>query len=110
MGSPNSEAEAVPRDQILDQLERILRSPAFAASERASTLLKFLVEQTLNSDAARLKEYTIGVEGLGKGHSFDPRTDPIVRAEASRLRARLEKYYATDGLSDPVVMNLPKGS
>jgi hypothetical protein len=73
-------------------------------------LLKFLVEQALNKDAARLKEYTIGLEGLGKGPSFDPRTDPIVRAEASRLRARLDKYYATESLSDPVIITLPKGS
>lgn len=110
MVSPNTEANAVPRDQILGQLERILTSPPFAASERSWALLKFLVEQSLTKDAGRLKEYTIGVEGLGRGPSFDPRTDPIVRAEASRLRVRLERYYATEGLSDAVIVTLPKGS
>src|SRR5258706_734114 len=110
MKSPTTEAKAVPRDEILGQVGRILASPLFAASERSSALLKFLVEQSLNKDTARLKEYTIGADGLGKGPSCDPRTDPIVRAEASRLRARLEKYYATEGLSDPVIVTLPKGS
>jgi TolB-like protein len=110
MNSPNMEAETVSRAQVLGQLERILSSAPFAASERSWVLLKFLVEQALNNGAGRLKEYTIGMEALGKAPSFDPRTDPIVRAEASRLRARLEKYYAGDGLSDPIVIMLPKGS
>ena len=58
----------------------------------------------------RLKEYTIGSEALGRGDSFDPRTDPIVRAEASRLRNRLQRSYATNGVADTVLITLPKGS
>jgi serine/threonine-protein kinase len=72
-------------------------------------LLKFVVEESVNGRADRLKEYTIGAEALGKGESFDPRTDPIVRAEASRLRFRLERYYAAEGQTDPLVIALPKG-
>jgi serine/threonine-protein kinase len=33
-----------------------------------------------------------------------------VRAEASRLRSRLERYYATLGAADTVLITLPKGS
>jgi hypothetical protein len=101
--------DTASREAILEQLERILDSSLFCASERSSTLIRFLVEQALNSDTARLKEYTIGVEGLGKGPSFDPRTDPIVRAEASRLRSRLEKYYATEGNPIPSSSSWRKG-
>jgi eukaryotic-like serine/threonine-protein kinase len=68
------------------------------------------VEETLNGNAGELKEYTIGAQALERGDSFDPRTDPIVRAEASRLRTRLALYYATEGLGDAVVISLPKGS
>jgi len=46
---------------------------------------------------------------LGRGASFDPRADPIVRAEASRLRGRLERYYLTDGRSDTIEILLPRG-
>ena len=35
---------------------------------------------------------------------------PIVRAEVSRLRGRLERYYATEGRNDPIRIMLPRGS
>jgi Tol biopolymer transport system component len=92
------------------QLERILRSEAFRSSERSRNLLAFLVERAASGNGGTLKEYTIGTEALGRSDSFDPRTDPIVRAEASRLRQRLELYYGAEGRSDPVQVRLPKGS
>ncbi|MEP6836062.1 MAG: hypothetical protein ABJB74_21915 [Gemmatimonas sp.] len=91
-------------------LDRVLSSAAFRTAERSSSILRFLVLQTLDGQAERLKEYTVGLEALGRGVAFDPRTDPIVRAEASRLRSRLERYYATDGSQDAVIIALPKGS
>ena len=88
----------------------MLSSAVFRKADRSSALLRFIVEQTLRGDADRLKEYTLGAEGLGRGEAFDPRADPVVRAEASRLRARLEQYYETSGRGDPVVIALSKGS
>jgi Tol biopolymer transport system component len=98
------------RGEILQQLERVLSSAVFRRAERSSALLRFIVEQTLDGQADRLKEYTLGAEALGRGESFDPRTDPVVRAEASRLRTRLEQYYETTGGSDAVLLTLPKGT
>ncbi|HEX5475860.1 MAG TPA: hypothetical protein VFX12_14465 [Vicinamibacterales bacterium] len=104
--SPSS----LPDAEVIDEVRRILASPAFDAADRASALLRFLVEQTLAGRADRLKEFTIGAEALGKGDHFDPRTDPIVRAEMSRLRNRLERYYAAEGGADAVVIAVPKGT
>ena len=98
------------RDDILQQLERVLSSSVFRRAERSSALLRFIVGQTLEGHADRLKEYTLGAEGLGRGDSFDPRADPVVRAEASRLRARLDQYYGTSGRDDPILIALTKGS
>jgi hypothetical protein len=80
-----------PRDVVLEQLDRMLASDTFAGAERSRVLLRFLVEHVVAEQSDRLKEYTIGSEALGRGDSFDPRTDTIVRAEASRLRNRLER-------------------
>jgi serine/threonine-protein kinase len=102
--------QSVSSDRALEQLERVLASAAFHGAARSSALLKFLVEEAAGNRPERLKEYTIGAEALGKGDAFDPRIDPIVRAEASRLRGRLERYYASEGRSDPVLIVLPKGS
>ena len=99
----------VPPRSVTEHLERVLQSNVFRAAGRSSTLLRFLVEQTLNGHAERLKDYTLGSEALGRGDGFDPRTDPIARVEASRLRSRLELYYATEGAAEPVVITLPKG-
>ncbi len=98
------------RDSVRAELERVLSSSVFEGAGRSRVLLKYVVEQTLTGRAEQLKEFTIGAEALGKGESFDPRTDPIVRAEASRLRSRLERYYAGEGDGDPVVITLPKGT
>ena len=104
------ETPPAPRESILEQLERMVASDTFAGAERSRVLLRFLVEHVVANQSDRLKEYTIGSEALRRGDSFDPRTDPIVRAEASRLRSRIERYYATNGAADTVLITLPKGS
>src|SRR5204863_9837891 len=57
----------------------------------------------------RLKESYMGSESLGRVEQFDTWTDPSARRQSSRLRSRLDVYYATDGLSDNVRISLPKG-
>lgn len=100
----------VDRDAALAELDRILASPQFQRAERSSALLRFVVEQAVAGQAERLKEYTLGAEALGRGPAFDPRTDTVVRAEATRLRARLDRYFRDDGRGDPVLVELPRGS
>jgi serine/threonine-protein kinase len=104
------DASSADRDAIRRQLDRVLASPLFRRAERSSALLRYIVEHGLEGHSDRLKEYTLGAEALGRGESFDPRTDPVVRAEASRLRTRLEQYYETTGKADPILIILPKGS
>ena len=56
-----------------------------------------------------LKESIIGVEVFGRKPDYDPKLDSTVRTEAVRLRARLSKYYATEGSQNPLRIELPKG-
>ena len=99
----------VPPAAVHAQLVRILASDTFRGAERSKTLLTFIVEEALQGRAGRLKDYTLGAEALGRGDGFDPRADPIARVEASRLRSRLDVYYATEGAADAVRISLPKG-
>jgi eukaryotic-like serine/threonine-protein kinase len=96
-------------DAIRAELEKVVSSAAFQGAGRSGKLLRFLVERTVNGLGDQLKEFTLGVEALGRGATFDPRTDSIVRVEASRLRSRLDVYYASEGRLDPVRIVLPKG-
>jgi Tol biopolymer transport system component len=99
----------LPSEAVLAELDKVLSSGVFRGASRSSTLLRFLVEETLAGNGDRLKDYTLGAVALGRGDDFDPRTDPIARVEASRLRSRLELYYATEGAADTVTISLPKG-
>jgi hypothetical protein len=71
--------------------------------------LRLVTQEALNGKPDSLKEYRIGTEVFDKNESFDPRVDPIVRNEARRLRRKIEMYYLTEGQSDPVLIELPKG-
>ena len=101
---------AVSRDAVLDQVSRITASAQFAASERLSALLRYVVEQTLDGRTDGIKEYTIAVEVFGKPESFDPRLDTIVRVQASKVRAKLREYYAGGGARDAVLIDIPRGT
>lgn len=95
---------------IAEQLRRICDSPLFAQSRRLQVFLEFLVKASLNGEAGQLKESVIAAEVYSRGSDFDPKTDSIVRTEASRLRKRLEDYYTSRGQNDPVRFELPKGA
>ena len=96
-------------ERVRIQLDRILASATFAGAERGQKFLRFVVELALAGRADEIKESVVAVEVLGRATSFDPRTDPIVRVEAGRLRSRLVAYYQGEGSGDPVLVDLPKG-
>lgn len=95
---------------VREQLERMLAHTAFSGSPRLSSLLSFVVGETLNGRGDQLKEYTLGVAVFNRGSRFDPRLDSIVRVEASKLRTRLANYYKDAGANDPIVIELLRGS
>jgi len=92
------------------QIEKILSSDLFANAGNLSRFLRFIVDQTLEGQGEHLKEYRIGVEVFGRGDRFDPKEDTIVRVQARNLRAKLASYYASIGMKDLVVIELPKGT
>lgn len=95
--------------KVRQQLSRILGSKAFRQVERLQSFLSFIVEEMVAGRGDKLKEFLVGVEVFGKGASFDPRMDPLVRVQARRLRTRLARYYQEEGQNDEVVIELPKG-
>lgn len=90
-------------------LQRILGSRSFQVSERRRNFLHYVVDEALAGRGGRLKAYSIGMAVFQRGPDFDPQNDPIVRIEAGRLRAALERYYAGEGAADPVRIELPRG-
>jgi serine/threonine-protein kinase len=102
-------AGKLPEKAIRHQLSRILASKTFSQVDRLKRFVSFIVLEAIGGRGGELKEYVIGVQVFGKEPSFDPRTDPIVRVQARRLRARLVRYYREEGQHDDVIVDLPKG-
>jgi TolB-like protein len=89
-------------------VDQALGSPLFRNAERQSRFLRFVVDAALHSPEANIKEFDIGIAVYGRRSDYDPRTDPIVRVEAARLRARLREYYESSP-PEVVRIDIPKG-
>src|SRR5579864_6504487 len=96
-------------DALAAEVERILQSSTFRNSEALRRLLRFLADKRLSGEADQLKEYSVGIDALGKPATYDPRQDSTVRIQIGRLRQKLAEYYRTEGKHDPFVVDLPKG-
>ena len=97
------------RNAVRRELEEVLKSVGFARNERLSCFLRFLVERHLEGRDHELKESVIGTEVFGRKADYSPKSDPIVRTEARRLRQRLHQYYEGNGTKGAVRIELPKG-
>ena len=108
-GSNGAYSSDVPTaDEVHRQLQRIIASNDFVASDRNRRFLEHIVERTLRGETAR--GYEIGTLVFGRPKSFDATSDPIVRIEAGKLRRDLETYYLKSGKHDPIRIAVPKGS
>lgn len=103
---PFSEIE---QQQIESSLRDILAQDDFKASGRLSAFLKFIVTETLEGRADRLKAFSIAVTVYGRDDTFDPQANSIVRVEATRLRRMLERYFRENGRDAPIEIRIPKG-
>ena len=94
--------------EVRAQLQRILASPDFVASDRNRRFLAHVVERTLAGE--RAGGYEIGSKIFGRGAGFNATADPIVRIEAGKLRRDLETYYLKSGRRDRLHIALAKGA
>jgi adenylate cyclase len=93
----------------LDAVHRLIGSQALGESDRLRALLRYLVTEEIEGRGDRLKAFSIATDVFGRGSTFDPQTDSIVRVEVGRLRKALELYYATDGQADPLQISIARG-
>jgi hypothetical protein len=100
---------AAAREERQRELENLLRSGIVREKTQLHNLLEYLGRKSLEDPAGPLKEYVIGIEGLGKPEEYDPRLDPTVRVEVAKLRKRLAEYYAGAGSERRLRMTIPRG-
>lgn len=95
---------------IENQLKQILASPYFKSAKQLQKFLTYVIHKTLAKQEKQLKQYAIAVEGLGLPTDFNSDNNPVIRIVAGRVRERLEKYYKEQGINDPVLISISKGS
>ena len=100
-------SSGLPVAAIREQLDRVLSSPEFHATDKLRDFLRFIVEEKLAGRAERLKGYSIAVSVFGRPDDFDAANDPIVRIQAGRLRRALERYYLAASNRDPILIDIP---
>jgi tetratricopeptide (TPR) repeat protein len=95
--------------KIRNHLDALLASQAFQRAERQTRFLRYVVEKSIEGKTEDLKEYNIALDVFDRDSSYDPKQDSTVRVEASKLRARLERYYQATPEGDGIRIEIPKG-
>lgn len=99
----------VSAEEAMLELEKLLADARFRASDRNKRFLRYVMEKLFNGSADQIKAYSIAIDVFGRPADFDPVLDPIVRIEATRLRASLSHYYELYGQDHALRIDLPKG-
>src|SRR3981081_1139181 len=103
-----SQSEITP-EEVSAELEAILRSPSFQRSEKLQAFLRFVCEETLQGNAAGINEYLIGIKVFRRGDKYSPSEDSIVRRHAHSMRQKLQDYYAAEGATHAIRIEMPVG-
>jgi hypothetical protein len=91
-------------------VKRIVASSSFAKSNRLSEFLKYVYVLAEKGRFDDINEQGIGSAVFGRTRGYDPGVDSIVRSHASRLRHRLREYFEREGLHEPLILHIPRGS
>ena len=100
---------SVDDSQVTQALQAILKSSTFEDVHRLRDFLEYIVAEALKDRRTKIRAKIIAADVYKRQPSEGGDTEAIVRVDAGRLRRRLEIYYASEGLSDPVVISIPKG-
>lgn len=98
------------REEVREQLARLLASPLFQHSKHYPSFLRYVVNETLEGRGGYLKERALGVEVFARGPDYDTNADPVVRTSASEVRKRIAQYYHQSGHENEIRIELTSGS
>ena len=108
-GTERRPCAPVDLDASRAELDRLLADPEFHCTDRNKSFLRFVAHALFKGRARASRPIRLPSTCSGVLSSFDPTTDPIVRIEATRLRACLSSYYDLHAKEGSVRIDLPKG-
>lgn len=97
-------------DERWNLTERVLASTLFEKSPRLRSFLRYICECELSGKREQINEHAIGVQVFSRPPTYNSGDDSIVRSQARLLRQRLDEYFRTTGIHEPLRIVIPKGS
>jgi len=70
----------------------------------------YVCDRVLDHEVDEIHEQEVGRRVFGRPADYDTSADNTVRVHASMLRKRVNQYFANEGLSEPVVIEIPRGN
>ncbi|HMI53805.1 MAG TPA: hypothetical protein VK525_19980 [Candidatus Saccharimonadales bacterium] len=110
MSTTISSLEDLRTDERWLLVQRIICSAPFQKSNRLRELLQYVAQETLRGNAHELTEQHIGNALFHKPSNYSPLEDSSVRVHVRQLRLKLHEYFNEEGRTEPVVLEIPKGS
>jgi hypothetical protein len=90
-------------------VRRILASSAFLSSRKLQEFLRYIVDCAHRNALEELTEQHIGMAVFRRQAGFNSGEDSIVRSQARLLRQRLSAYFQKEGVSEPLLLEIPRG-
>src|ERR1035437_3846174 len=90
--------------------QKVADSANFRNCPKLRAFLLYVCENMLLGRQENVREQLIGAKVFGRTADYNLSDDNIVRVEARELRKRLEVYFATEGIDEPVIIDIPKGA
>lgn len=95
--------------EVRAQIERVCGSEEFRRSEQCKRFLTYVCDRALAGNVAQVNEYSVGVDVFHRPAGYSPAEDGVVRRQAHILRRKLESYYANEGRTDRLRIEIPVG-
>ncbi len=107
---------ALPKSEIIARtdprwalVERIVSSQHFKASPRLCQFLQYVADCAIRESPEEATEQQIGIRVFGRPPGYNSSEDSIVRTHARLLRQKLESYFAQEGVTERILVEMPKG-
>lgn len=97
-------------DERWSVVERVCGAAPLKRSAKLRDLLMYLCHRSWVEGAEEIREHDIGVDVFQRPPDYDSTQDTLVRVQASQLRKRLEKYFAEEGVDEPLILEIARGS
>lgn len=90
-------------------VERVAASSQLKRAARLREILLYVSQRSLKDGCDQIREQEIGSSVFEREEDYDTSIDTIVRVSASELRKRITAYFDSEGLHEPLIMEIPRG-